>query len=263
MSNIHGLGPVGAKKPDKDKDNEEFSQGGKSSGTSVMRPNGGGGDRNGMNPGSSPIDDILRQAQQRSAEDPTGAGTRNIGTIIVYANGFMLGEDGEFKDAKDPKNKQALEDLGKGVVPQDLEDEVRTKWGQNVQSVGVQMQDKSQETFYPPPPKFSFANSTGTALGSSAPVHVDFSSLEPREYKLCEDDEQTTIQVVTHDRQRLRVKLNLYATVGDLYQHVMFASQLTSDFVLQGGFPPKPLKDYNVSINDAGLKGASVTQRKV
>lgn len=245
---IHGLGPVGAKK-EESKDKEEFSVGGGQSSTAVQRPTGA-------------LGDLVRSAGQAGGTDPTGSRDRSIGTITVYANGYILGDDGEFKDAKDPQNAAAIEALKGGHVPKSMEEEVRAKWGPQVQSVGLSLVDKMSEHFTPPPPKFDFAKSQGKSLGGSSSAPVDLGSLTPCEYKLPDGEKPTTIQVILADRKKLRLQIALTATVAHLYQHVMQASSEPS-FSLAGGFPPKPLTNYGATIAEAGLAGASVTQRKI
>lgn len=248
---IHGLGPVGSNKQKKSETEgkEEFSVGGATSSTAVLRPNQ-----------NNDLQDIIRNASQAGAPDPSGAGDRNIGIITIYANGFQLGEE-EFQDASDPANAAAIKDLKSGNVPASLEAKIREQWGAAVQSVGVKLVDKSSETFDVPKPKFNFSKSQGTSLGgSSSSSAVDLGSLKASEYKVDEGAPKTTIQVVTHDRKRVRVTINQEATVGALYQHVMHATGQQS-FTLSGGFPPKPLSNYGASIKEAGLVGASVNQR--
>jgi hypothetical protein len=67
--------------------------------------------------------------------------------------------------------------------------------------------------------------------------------------------------VVLLDRRKLRLKMAVSATVAQLYQHVLFETKSTT-CTLAGGFPPKPLTDYSQTITEAGLLGASVTQRQ-
>mmetsp|Transcript_33741 Transcript_33741/g.65174 ORF Transcript_33741/g.65174 Transcript_33741/m.65174 type:complete len:83 (+) Transcript_33741:49-297(+) len=69
MPNIHGLGSYRNQKKDENKNAEEFSGGGKSSHTAVMR-----------NPGGNP--------------------NRMVVTVTLYNNGFMVsGDEKGFRDA--------------------------------------------------------------------------------------------------------------------------------------------------------------------
>jgi len=253
MSNIHGLGPV--KKDKKNENMEEFFEPGKSSGTAVLRPTGGG-------PAGDPMQDMIRNARGNAGNADPEAMSRNLGVITIYANGFRLG-DGEFQPITIPKNAAFIKSLKEGAVPAELEEQVRKQFGAQADSVGIHLQDKSSETYVPPKveQKFDFSSSQGVTLGGSATPAVPVSSsLTPQEYQVDASQPQTIIQVVLANKQKLRVNINQTATVGQLYQHVMHVSTLRS-FSLAGGFPPKPLTDYGATIKAAGLVGASVTQR--
>jgi len=125
MSNIHSLS--GAKKDkDKDKDKEkkdekleEFSQNGKTSGTSVLRPT----NRGGNNSNASDLADIVKNAKSNNSVS-SEANDRNIGIITIYSNGFRIG-NGEFRDSKSDKNKSFIDDLKQRIVPRELENEIK------------------------------------------------------------------------------------------------------------------------------------------
>lgn len=241
MSNIHGLS-FGSKKEEK-KDQEEFSQGGKTSSTAVYRPTNS---------------DIIKQARGNAQNSqPDSAPTA---VITLYKNGFKV-DDGEFRDSSIAANGKFLDDLKNGHVPREMEPEIKAKMGGRSGQPIVSLKDCTSEVFVPPPPKFSFDNSHGQSLsGGSGGGAVDLSSLSPTEYKL-NDSPSTTIQLIAHNRKKHRVKMNLSATTAQLYQHVMsMTGQRT--FSLLEGFPPKALTASNSdTIESAGLKGASVSQQ--
>lgn len=251
---IHGFGPVGEKKDPK-KGQEEFSQGGGkggASGTSVIRPTGEGDSKD-------PMQDIIRAARVNAKSSSDQAMGRSLGTITIYKNGFKLGDDA-FQHSSDPKNASFIKSLKEGVVPPELEQRVIEQFGPQVESVGISCDDKSSEEYVVEEEKvkFSFATSQGVSLGgrqSPAPA-----ALLPRELQVDHDQPTTTIQVVLADRSRLRVLANQSATVRDLYQHVLHAAKLPL-CILQEGFPPRALTNYGLTLKEAGLIGASVTQR--
>lgn len=76
-----------------------------------------------------------------------------------------------------------------------------------------------------------------------------------------ESQPTTVIQLILADKSKLRQKFNLSATVLDVYQHVQHASRAAAPFELIAGFPPKALTDAGATVKDAGLAGASVTQK--
>lgn len=241
MSNIHGLSFGSG--DDKKKDDEEFNQGGKTSSTAVYRPTNS---------------DIIKQARGNAQNGQPD--TAPTAVITLYKNGFKV-DDGEFRDSSVAANGKFLDDLKNGVVPTEMEPEIRAKMGGRPGQPVISLKDCTSEVFTPPPPKFSFDKSHGQSLaGGSGGGVVDLSSLSPVEYKL-DGSPSTTIQLIAHDRKKHRVKMNLSATTAQLYQHVMsMTGQRT--FSLLEGFPPKPLTASNsATIESAGLKGASVSQR--
>lgn len=250
MANIHGLGSVGKKTEPKDM--EQFSSVGKTSSTAVLRPTGQG---NGLS------DDIIQKARGLAGQNAQ-APTENVATITLYANGFQVNDE-PFRSGEDSENKQFLEDLKNGEVPQELEEECRRKFSGNVRQVGVSLVNKTHETFVPPKPKFDFAKSQGTALGSSSSSAsaLSFSNARPKPIVVEEKEESTTIQIVLHNKQRIKQKFNTSHTVLDLYQHILHASNYQGSFGLLAGFPPKPLNNPSQTIKEAGLINASVQMK--
>jgi hypothetical protein len=195
----------------------------------------------------------------------------NVCKITLYSNGFFVGdeEDGKFRDNSDPKNKAFIAQLKKGEVPDELEADIRSSLPPNTREVGVGLVDKTSESYTAPPEKFSFAKSTGNSLGSGnaseslvSAVAAGFAQAVPVEYVAHEGQESTTLQIVTHDRKKHRLKMNVSATVLQLYQHVMHLSgQAEPTFSLSHCFPPQPITKSDASIHEAGLMNASVTQK--
>jgi len=247
MANIHGLGAT--KKDQKDPKQEEFSSVGASSATAVSRPTGRDG-----------VDDIISAARNANA---TAGQDKVAGLITLYANGFILGA-GEFRDAKDPKNAAFLKSLKAGEVPAELEEDCRREWGHQEQDVRLNLVDRSTQTFTPPPPKFSFAQSQGQSLGGEkkGASAASFKVATPKQYKLtgAPDEKKTTLQLVL-GRDKARAEFSHDATVLDIYQHVMFVTKSAANFELLAGFPPKPLTDPSAKLKDAGLLGTSISMR--
>ena len=73
----------------------------------------------------------------------------------------------------------------------------------------------------------------------------------------------TSIQVRLPNGQRKVIKINLDATVLQLASHMkpLLGSDATP-FRLVSGFPPKPLEDFALTVEAAGLKGAQVQVQK-
>jgi hypothetical protein len=73
----------------------------------------------------------------------------------------------------------------------------------------------------------------------------------------------TMIQVRLLNGKRLRVKINVDATVGDLVLFVNASGDAgQEDYVLSAGFPPKILEDLEKTVGEVGLQGSQVIQKK-
>lgn len=218
----------------KDTENEELAQQGATSGTAVIR--------------ARDIIDAARNQGADGVDSPTAV-------ITLYSNGFMLGES-EFKAFSNPENQEFAEDLRNGVVPRAMEAMVKAECPDATQ-IGVQLVDKSGEEFEEPFKAFSTA---GHSMGSSA-ISSTFSNASPCAIIVDPSEPTTSIRVTAHDRSRHTVVIQLSNTVFELYQHVMTISNHPGPFDLLSGFPPKPLSDPSATIAEAGLKGATVTQK--
>ena len=72
---------------------------------------------------------------------------------------------------------------------------------------------------------------------------------------------KTTLQVRLSNGKRARVTLNLDHTVAQLDALIRADHGAEGSYQLLAGFPPAPLADPAASVEAAGLKGASVTQK--
>ena len=50
-------------------------------------------------------------------------------------------------------------------------------------------------------------------------------------------------------------------TVADIHAYVMCAAPVDGEYQLITGFPPKPLENPNLTVQQAGLKNAAITQK--
>jgi hypothetical protein len=182
--------------------------------------------------------------------------------ITMYANGFVL-NDGPLRDPDtNAEDKAFCDDLMKGYVPREL---VRNRDPTKKQSVRLALADRRHETYTPPVAPSYVAFSGGAALGSTHATTSEgiFSpGTLPMGPELNPNEPSTTIQIKTNDGKKLRLKVNLTITVEELAALVAeSAGQGENDFTLIAGFPPVPLTDAKSTVEAAGLKGASVTQK--
>ena len=299
MSNIHGLS-FGSSSEGKRADDEEFYGGGATSGTAVWRPTNGpqrqqqpgaaggppGAAAGGTGGGDADMRQLIAQARQQAAAGAAGGGEagaadRLLGTITIYANGFMIGNGATtgFRDARDANNAAFIASLRRGEVPAELEDICRREWGREADTVSVNLVDKHTDTYTPPKPKFSFADSKGQQLssagsggsgGGSEATQQQLASTQrlsrqpAQRYAADGAAPSTTLQIVTADRKKHRETFSEQATVAALYAHVAtlhVPAAPSQSFELVAGFPPKVLADGALTLKQAGICGASVQQR--
>jgi len=269
MANIHGLGPVGKKADGKAGKNEEFSTGGHTSGQAVLRPvKSGDGKASSSSNSGNDIQDILNNARGQAGNPAVH--DKNLCLITIYSNGFQVGS-GPFRDTKDAKNQQFLTDLKKGVVPKELEPDVRRDFPGATQ-VGVQLVNKSTQPFSgdtkggssgkKEDPKFDFSASAGFSLKSDGASGSNaFAAAKPKLHVVDESQPTTDIQLVTSDRKKTKVTFNQSATVLEVYQHMQAISGIAKFDLLGGGGIPKPLTNPNATLKDANLLNSSFQQK--
>lgn len=211
----------------------------------------GGNRRGGGGSGLSvigPDDDVESMFARATSEGPSSETPKRV--ITMYANGFTV-DDGPFRALDDPENAPFLSDVAKGLVPRELEDSVQS-------SSHFELVDRRGELYTPP--SFTAFAGAGQTLGTEPAADLPTVTATGDQPTVDADQPTTTIQVRLANGTRLRATLNLSHTVADLEAYVR-ANSDSHAFVLLAGYPPVRLDDKDKSILDAGLKGASVTQK--
>lgn len=196
-------------------------------------------------------DGIFQRAEQAGADDMGGESRR---TITMYRDGFVV-DDGPYRRLDDPANAEFLRALATGRTPHELMEGASG-------DITVGLVDKRSEEYVEAFRSFSGA---GAALGASSAVQgntVDAASL-PAPVEVDAGRPSTSIAVKLPNGQRKVVKVNLDATVLQVAANVRphLGDDVTS-FRLVSGFPPKPLEDFEATVEAAGLKGAQVQIQK-
>ena len=177
--------------------------------------------------------------------------------VTVYANGFTVG-DGPFRASEgDPGNEAFLRDISRGLIPRELEAQASEGGAFNLELV-----DKRGEE-YEAPAYVAFSGG-GQTLRSDAPAAGAVLGSGDAVDKPVVDDAapKTTLQIRLANGKRIRATLNLTHTVRHLDAYVREESGSdAAAYVLLAGFPPAPLADPDATLEAAGLKGASVTQK--
>lgn len=172
--------------------------------------------------------------------------------LTIYKNGFTI-NDGEFRDKKTPENKKFMEEIEKGLIPQEL-----IKKGYS--DLGVEVDDRRSENYEPPKEekKFQAFTGAGKSLGhvNTEGLHVNsnVSSVVDRSKPTCK------VNIRLFNGEVVSEDFNLSQTLLDVINYVKRKSG-SSNFSLLDGFPPRPLTDYNKSIQELHLEGSLLTQK--
>jgi len=187
-------------------------------------------------------------------------------TITFWRNGFSV-DDGPLRKYEDPANKEFLDSINKGVVPQEMAANAQpgTRFGTNL------VDNRQQEYVPPPKPKMVAFSGSGNMLGSSttpsaaappaAAPTTQASPAKPPSFSIDESQPQTSIQLRLADGTRMVAKFNLTQTVGDIRRFVEAARRGGPTYDLMTTFPQKILSDSAQTIAEAGLQNAVIVQK--
>ena len=176
--------------------------------------------------------------------------------VTSWAGGFQF-EDGEYRSIDAPENQTTVSELlrsGFMVAPK----EIRDKYPDfNIKLVHIDNRTKQYEK-----PSYTAYSGSGIGLGGTAgiggAVNTNSSDGKP---VVDESQPFTTIQIIFHNRQKASLKVNLTHKVEHIYNFVASAAPVDGEYQLVKGFPPKPLNDPSLTIEQAGLKNSSLTQK--
>lgn len=199
----------------------------------------------------NPEDDWMKKMEKYNDKDGFSK-TKDKIKLTLYKNGFTI-NDGEFRDKTAPENKRFMEDVERGEIPHEL----RTK---NVSDLGVEVDDRRGENYEPPKEEKKFQAFTGAGKSISQVntkgLHVDnkVSSTVDRSKPTCK------VNIRLFNGEVVSDDFNLSQTLQDVINYVKKKSG-SNNFSLLDGFPPKPLKDYNKTIQELHLEGSLLTQK--
>ena len=178
--------------------------------------------------------------------------TKNKLKLSLYKNGFIL-DGGEFRNKSDPANKKFMEDVERGYIPDEL-----VKKG--ITDLGIEMDDHRDENYEPPKEEKKFQAFTGLGKSISSVntqgLHIDknVSSNVDRSKPTCK------VNIRLFNGEVVNEDFNFNQTLRDVFNFVKRKSG-SNNFSLLDGFPPRPLTDYNKTIQELNLQGSLLTQR--
>ena len=174
--------------------------------------------------------------------------------LELYKNGFIL-DDGEFRDKSEPHNKKFMEDLEKGYIPKEL-----AKRGYT--DLGIEMDDRRGENYIPPTEedegKFHAFKGLGISISevNTQGLHIDKNATS--DFDKTKPTCKVNIRLFNGEVDS--EDFNLCQTLQDVINFVKIKSG-SSNFSLLDGFPPRPLTDYDKTIQELNLEGSLLTQK--
>ncbi|EDW01167.1 NSFL1 cofactor p47 [Drosophila grimshawi] len=192
--------------------------------------------------------------------------------LKLWSQGFSI-DGGELRHYDDPQNKEFLETVMRGEIPQELLEMGRM--------VNVDVEDHRHEDFKRQAAPQTFKGSgqklgspvanvvtntpsDATAAAAVAPEDVAKQEASARDaLNLNAGAPLTTVQIRLADGSRLAAQFNLTHTVSDIRRFIQTArpQYSNSNFVLVSSFPTRELSDDSSTIEKAGLKNAALMQR--
>lgn len=204
-----------------------------------------GGEKSGMaiyNP-----EDEQDQWKQMQAHASSSNGETGGAVVTLWRDGFSI-NDGPLRPPGDPLNKKFLDEIARGICPEEL------KKGPD-EDVHVSVVDKRGE-------EYKAAEAIGSATAArkpAAPAKIENAIASQSDGQVTVDASKPTtkIQIRFHDGSKKAQEFNEDHTVGDLRA---LCSQITGKpMTVKGGFPPRPVTDDSQTLKVAGLCGAAVT----
>lgn len=230
-----------------------------------------------MEPNPNHNDNILDNihATASAPEENDGPIQRRI---TLYRSGFTV-DDGPLRRLDDPNNSEFLKSLARGLTPQELKDDA------NGGNAVVGLVDKRRMEYEEDRDRggtaemetntgggFQSFTGVGQSLGGlssseggDATAHdgIISGSVAAAPPEFDESRPSTMIQIRLLNGKRLKVKVNCDSPASVLSQHINSSGDGGSeDYVLSSGYPPRILDNLSISVEEAGLKGAQVIQKK-
>lgn len=209
--------------------------------------------------GSLPSQNQQQQQQQNiQQQNRQPQGEPKKVTITFYLEGFTV-NDGELRRYDEPRNKEFLRDIDNGVMPAEVEG---IGFGQPVE---VTLLNKKTENYVPPPKVFKPFEGGGRSLSSSSSASTFVpppTTGKAFSYKVDESKPVTTLRITLHDGTKLTAKFNLSDKISVVEQFVRHAKPINRPFSLMM-FPKKVLDNPDLTLEEAGLKNATIVQNLV
>ena len=167
------------------------------------------------------------------------------------------------------ENQKFLDELNEGVVPSALAPTLKQQFGANANEMAVNVINKKNEVYKPPAPqkpKFeAFKGAAHSMVDESKKedMNESFDTVAAAKVQCDASNPNTRIQIILIGGKKETIKVNLDATVLQIYAHVKALNAYNGKFSLMAGFPPKPLNNPAATVEQEKLQGARVSQKKM
>lgn len=256
MSKLFSLSDLNKKQEEDEKKRNEYYAGGNDSKT------GGGSGLSVLDPHSG--DTLSRIVNNASNPgDTSNLPATNGRRVTLYRNGFTV-DDGPLRDLTSAESRLFLAALADGYVPQELMQSNKSA------DVAIELSDKRSEDYAAPPaPSYIAFGGEAMSLRSSVSADIGTAVITPDIISVIDlptidaASPVTTLQVRLMSGKKVRIRVNHLHTVLQLAALLNREEPISRPFSLSAGFPPQDITDFSATIADAGLIGASVTQKPV
>ncbi|ESQ47700.1 hypothetical protein EUTSA_v10022118mg [Eutrema salsugineum] len=184
--------------------------------------------------------------------------------FTIWRNGFTV-DDNQFDFVDNPEDAAFLEEVERMEPPRILTEEDN----ENIHHYVKFIMRQEEDFIVSPPEPFTPFNGVGIRLSKKDSVPIEppassSNSLPPAMDLVVDHDAPTTsIQIRLADGTRIVSRFNTHHTVRDV-RGFIDASRPDGSRVYQllsMGFPPKPLTDFDLTIEEAGISNSVLIQQ--
>ena len=236
MSNVHGFDHNKQEKPQ----GQGYFNGGERGGVEFYANNQANDD----------FKEIERFVHSERNQQTTGGRETKTVMITMYRNGFTL-DNGTFRPYTDPQNKEFIESVKQGYIPQELEQYAQTS------NVAVDVTDHTNDMFkesdVKPKPQPSFVGAGKKLCETKEGIKVTW---EGKQFDAA--GEKARVKVRFHDGKSKIIMMNTTWTVKDVYAEVKKESGIDTFRLI--AMPNKEVEPSDKTVKEAGLCNCSITQ---
>ena len=196
------------------------------------------------------------QGQKKAGQAPAAPQELRI-EVVMYANGFTV-DGGPLRDYQSPPNRLFLLEIKQSRVPAEMLPLL------NGRRLVVNLVDNKGETYEVESPSARFEAFTGSGhvLSSPRTPNSIVDSKCPGPY-VNPDYPKATVLVRFHNGQKREIEVNMTTRVGVVRDFVATAAPVQGEFELVAGFPLTPVRNWKLTVQEAGIANSTVTQRLI